>query len=191
MLFDPTVRRMVLAVTADGVLASDDLGRTWFDQTAGLTGIPEGGTVSPTGEVVLHVPGGQSGLTPVANREFVFSQLYYGSGAVKPGKALLPHLADLAAQMQRDRSLVLRIEGHADSDGSKKMNQKLSEQRAEWVADHLASLGVSSSRLVADGYGEERPLFANTSRRNKSRNRRVELVLVRPGSPPPIAEGMR
>lgn len=190
LLFDPTVRRMVLALTDHGVMGSDDLGRTWFDQNSGLKDPPRAGSVSPSGEIVLDLPSGTSGLVPVANREFVFSQLYYASGSVKPGRSLLPHLDELALALRRDRSLLLRIEGHADSDGSASMNQALSERRAEWVADYLEKKGVGRSRIVPDGYGEERPLFSNSSLSNKSRNRRVELVLVRPGELPTLAEGM-
>lgn len=191
LLFDPTVRRMILAITANGVLGSDDLGRTWFDQNSGLKEIPKGGTVSPKGKIVLNLSSGQSGLTPVANREFIFSQLYYASGATRPGRALLPHLDELALQLKRDSSLILRIEGHADSDGASAMNQTLSEKRADWVAKYLSDRGVPKSRLVAEGYGESRPLFDNKNPRTKSKNRRVELVLIRPSAPPPLTEDMR
>ena len=105
--------------------------------------------------------------------------------------ALLPHLNEVARVLRRDPTLTLRVEGHTDSDGAEEMNQQLSEKRAVWVMAYLSQRGVPQRQISTDGYGEHRPLFRNTSAFNKSRNRRVELILLRPHQPLPPAEGMR
>lgn len=70
------------------------------------------------------------------------------------------------------------IEGHTDSKGSDKYNQKLSEQRARAVRDYLVkNFGLSSERLTAVGYGESRPVADNSTEEGRQRNRRVEAVL--------------
>jgi outer membrane protein OmpA-like peptidoglycan-associated protein len=69
------------------------------------------------------------------------------------------------------------IEGHTDSDGSKSMNQALSERRANAVRDYLIANGISSARLTAAGYGEDNPIATNKTRAGKKENRRVEVKL--------------
>ncbi|SDS37447.1 OmpA family protein [Winogradskyella sediminis] len=69
------------------------------------------------------------------------------------------------------------LEGHTDSDGSKSMNQALSERRANAVRDYLIANGISSERLTAAGFGESNPIASNRTRAGKKENRRVEVKL--------------
>ncbi|NAS31158.1 OmpA family protein [Flavobacteriaceae bacterium R38] len=71
------------------------------------------------------------------------------------------------------------VEGHTDSVGSEKTNQRLSDERANSVKDYLTSHGVSSSRLNATGYGESNPIATNKTRAGRAQNRRVEINLVK------------
>ena len=69
------------------------------------------------------------------------------------------------------------IEGHTDSDGSKSMNQALSERRANAVRDYLIANGINADRLTAAGFGEDNPIANNKTRAGKKENRRVEVKL--------------
>ena len=70
------------------------------------------------------------------------------------------------------------IEGHTDSDGSDDYNKRLSQNRALAVVGVLTSrFGVTSRRVGAIGFGEEKPLVANDSEANKLKNRRVVAVI--------------
>ena len=71
------------------------------------------------------------------------------------------------------------VEGHTDSVGSSKTNQRLSESRANAVRDFLIGKGISSSRLTAIGYGEDKPIASNNTRNGRKQNRRVEINLVK------------
>jgi len=68
-------------------------------------------------------------------------------------------------------NFTLTISGHTDHFGSASYNQKLSEQRAQFIADILVTFGAPTSQIIVDGYGETLPL----SRDNPAENRRVEL----------------
>ena len=70
---------------------------------------------------------------------------------------------------------VISIEGHTDSQGPDKYNQKLSQARADAVRTFLIGAGVPEARLAAAGYGESRPLFDNESTGGRAKNRRVEF----------------
>jgi outer membrane protein OmpA-like peptidoglycan-associated protein len=50
--------------------------------------------------------------------------------------------------------LQIELRSHTDSRASEAYNQRLSAARARSVADYLVSRGISSDRLVANGYGE-------------------------------------
>ncbi|WP_163398413.1 OmpA family protein [Flavobacterium fluviatile] len=67
------------------------------------------------------------------------------------------------------------IEGHTDSDGSDKLNQKLSEDRAAAVMNGLIERGVSADNLVSKGFGESQPVASNKTAAGKAQNRRTEI----------------
>lgn len=60
-------------------------------------------------------------------------------------------------------SLKVRIEGHTDSVGSKAINVKLSQGRADAVKEFLAGQGVETARLSSQGFGPEVPLDTNAN----------------------------
>ena len=71
------------------------------------------------------------------------------------------------------------VEGHTDSVGSEKLNQSLSEKRANSVRDFLIKEGIGSDRLTAIGYGEAKPIATNNTRTGRTQNRRVEINLIK------------
>jgi len=71
------------------------------------------------------------------------------------------------------------VEGHTDSVGSEKLNQSLSEKRANSVLDFLIKEGIASDRLTAIGYGEAKPISTNKTRAGRADNRRVEINLIK------------
>jgi len=73
----------------------------------------------------------------------------------------------------------LSIEGHASAEGSASHNKKLSDARAKAVLEHLVKKeGVDASRLVAKGWGIEKPIAPNDTEENREKNRRVEFLVV-------------
>ena len=70
------------------------------------------------------------------------------------------------------------IEGHTDTSGPKAFNQKLSEDRASKVKDHLVEKGVDGSRLSTKGFGEDKHKASNATRNGRIENRRVEFKVV-------------
>lgn len=86
-------------------------------------------------------------------------------------------LAEIGQLMTDDAALRLSIEGHTDSDGEEAYNQDLSQRRAESVRAYLVSkYQVDGARLESKGFGESKPIDANTTGEGKANNRRVELV---------------
>ena len=76
--------------------------------------------------------------------------------------------------------LQIEIGGHADSRGSAKLNQKLSEARVQSVLDYLLRSfpELKPEQYVIKGYGASRPLVPNVSAETMARNRRVEFKVM-------------
>jgi outer membrane protein OmpA-like peptidoglycan-associated protein len=70
------------------------------------------------------------------------------------------------------------IEGHTDSVGNDKSNQKLSEARAKVVMDALIAKGVNPLNLTHVGYGESKPVADNKTAEGRAQNRRTEVIHV-------------
>ena len=73
----------------------------------------------------------------------------------------------------------IEISGHTDSTGADKLNQSISQDRAEKVAKFLVEVGeISKSRIKTIGYGESRPVASNKTTEGRAENRRVEINII-------------
>jgi OOP family OmpA-OmpF porin len=72
----------------------------------------------------------------------------------------------------------LRVEGHTDSTASNEYNQELSARRSLAVCDWLVDKGIDHIRLVAVGFGEEKPRESNDFAVGRAENRRTEFHVM-------------
>ena len=104
--------------------------------------------------------------------------VYFNSGKAtfKTGDKETPARLDAIKQILVNYpNAKFSIEGHTDSDGSDKLNQKLSEERATAVMNGLIERGVSVDNLVSKGFGESMPVATNKTPKGKAENRRTEI----------------
>ena len=111
-----------------------------------------------------------------------FEQLLAGTSIrFKTGSAVLEDgngpIFERIARLSDLCTGMLRIEGHTDSQGDAEMNKELSALRADAVRAALESLGVGSNRILAVGYGEERPIADNSSASGRAANRRITITV--------------
>ncbi|MCX7748874.1 MAG: OmpA family protein [Clostridia bacterium] len=107
----------------------------------------------------------------------------------KSGSALLeadskPTIQDIGQILKKFKSNDIRIEGHTDTDPINThefpSNWELSSSRAVNVLRLLIDkAGISPKQISAVGYGEFSPEFPNDSEINKSRNRRVDIIILK------------
>jgi outer membrane protein OmpA-like peptidoglycan-associated protein len=102
------------------------------------------------------------------------NNLFFNSGKSNLLPSSIPELKRVAKIIQKE-NLKVEISGHTDNVGDTKMNQKLSEDRANSVREFLISEGVSENLLTTIGFGESKPVESNNTTRGKAKNRRVEL----------------
>lgn len=101
----------------------------------------------------------------------------YDSAAILPDSlAILEEIAE--ALKAHPEITLIEIQGHTDTTGQAAYNRQLSQKRAEAVRASLIKLGVAEDRLVAKGYGPDKPLVPNSSDANRARNRRVQLIVL-------------
>ncbi|MBA1147609.1 OmpA family protein [Ectothiorhodospiraceae bacterium WFHF3C12] len=87
-------------------------------------------------------------------------------------------LNGVARVLDEYEKTIIEVAGHTDSTGSDAYNQRLSERRAQSVAQYLQGQGIRSMRIVTEGYGEQYPVATNETDAGRQQNRRVELTLA-------------
>ena len=101
-----------------------------------------------------------------------------GSANINPG--FYDALDSVANSLIKYPNSLVDVYGFTDTTGSDSLNQRLSEQRAQAVADYLASKGVARSRLATRGYGESYDYLRikTADGVNEPLNRRVEIKII-------------
>ena len=84
-----------------------------------------------------------------------------------------PGLDKLSRFLVNNPNLRLSIAGHTDKLGNPANNLKLSEARAQTVANYLIEKGVAADRITTKGYGDTKPLI----KKPHVKNRRVEFLV--------------
>lgn len=82
----------------------------------------------------------------------------------------------IATLMKENPGLEFEVQGHCDTTGSDKVNDPLSQKRAEAIVAALVEQGIASARLTAVGKGSHEPIASNSTEEGRSKNRRVEFV---------------
>jgi outer membrane protein OmpA-like peptidoglycan-associated protein len=81
--------------------------------------------------------------------------------------------------MKKNKSMVIRIEGHVNGTGQKVFEQFLSEKRAKTVYDYLTKKGIEKERMSTIGYGADKMLYRTPQFEGQaSANRRVEINVI-------------
>lgn len=73
----------------------------------------------------------------------------------------------------------VKIEGFTDSTGSDVINSKISEKRAEAVADYLLSTDLTLVQEIEyQGLGSQKPVTSNVTKEGRAANRRVDIIIT-------------
>lgn len=133
--------------------------------------------VSPTGEIIAHSHEVALQRKTDANKLVITWQFFeYDRDVIQ--RRYIKDLDNVVEVMNKVPEIKLNVVGHTDSDGSDSYNQKLSERRADAVAQYLVEKGINQDRLNIVGMGEAMPIYDNSSKEGKKWNRRVELFIV-------------
>jgi chemotaxis protein MotB len=111
----------------------------------------------------------------------------FESGSATLKAEATPLLAEISHLVNLDRSHPISVEGNTDdvpiSTSQFPSNWELSVARATGVVRFMIGHGVAARRLEASGVAGERPIAPNSTESGRTRNRRVEIALLRGGTP--------
>ena len=100
-----------------------------------------------------------------------------GKSTIRPESATV--LNNIVNVLNKYKNSKFSVEGYTDTSGNKDKNQRLSEDRAYSVKAYLVDKGINPARLSAKGFGPEKPIASNKTKKGRELNRRVEINLVK------------
>ena len=108
---------------------------------------------------------------PNVNFEFDSADL------TRDGRSKVDQIANIIKRDAPNRRVT--VEGHAsrESAAQEAYNQRLSERRANTVADALERNGVSGRNISSQGLGTRAPVASNDTESGRQQNRRVEVII--------------
>ena len=108
--------------------------------------------------------------------KFVTNNILFETGKATLKSESMTEIERVAAYMKKNPRARFEVQGHTDNQGSDKINDPLSQQRAEAVVKALANLGVDDFNLKAVGKGSHEPVADNKTEAGRAKNRRVEFI---------------
>ena len=106
-------------------------------------------------------------------------------GNFKFGRVNLPDEAkqkidQMVSQLKQDpKNIFLEIEGHTDSLGTPKVNERIGLERAESVKKYLyEQYQIPLHKMNVISYGQEKPIAPNKTKAGRAQNRRVVIKVL-------------
>lgn len=87
-------------------------------------------------------------------------------------------LNKLATSLRNSPDTDITIYGHTDNTGTRAVNERLSKERADAVANYLVGEGISRSRITTEGLAFDQPVADNSTASGRAQNRRVEVYIT-------------
>lgn len=108
--------------------------------------------------------------------KFVTNNILFETGKATLKPESMADIQSVADYMKKNPSVRFEVQGHCDNQGPDKVNDPLSQQRAEAIVAELVKLGVDEWNLRAVGKGSHEPVADNKTEEGRAQNRRVEFI---------------
>jgi outer membrane protein OmpA-like peptidoglycan-associated protein len=106
-------------------------------------------------------------------------RLIFEQGSARITSDSYGELDYIVKTMHQNPDMEIRLEGHTDTKGSRKLNMELSKERVEAVKLYLTVKGINSKRIKTKAYGGNQPLATDGSAEASRLNRRVEVRILK------------
>lgn len=87
-------------------------------------------------------------------------------------------LTKFANSLKNSPDTDVTIYGHTDNTGTRAVNERVSKERADAVANYLVGQGISRSRIKTEGLAYDQPVADNSTAAGRAQNRRVEVYIT-------------
>ena len=108
---------------------------------------------------------------PNVNFEFDSADL------TRDGRNKVDQIANIIKRDAPNRRVTVKGHASRESAAQEAYNQRLSERRANTVADALERNGVSGRNVSSQGLGTRAPVASNDTESGRQQNRRVEVII--------------
>lgn len=108
--------------------------------------------------------------------KFVTNNILFETGKADLKPESMAEIQKVADYMKKNTNVRFEVQGHTDNQGSDKINDPLSQKRAEAIVAALVRLGVDEWNLRAVGKGSHEPVADNSTEAGRAKNRRVEFI---------------
>jgi outer membrane protein OmpA-like peptidoglycan-associated protein len=111
--------------------------------------------------------------------------VYFDFASAKLSALARPVIADAAVAIRRGREQKslshVKVIGYSDTAGTVESADRISRQRAEAVRAELLREGIAADFITTEGRGKQDPAVPTADHVRNPRNRRVRIMLYRPG----------
>ena len=105
------------------------------------------------------------------------NNILFDQGKADIKVAAAAELDKVVAFLQANATAEIELSGHTSSEGEQNMNRSLSYRRVKACKDYIVSKGIDEGRVLAVGFGADRPVASNDTETGRIQNRRVEMRL--------------
>lgn len=81
--------------------------------------------------------------------------------------------------LKLNKNAEIELSGHTSAEGEPNYNRSLSYKRVKSCKDYILLHGIDAGRIIAVGFGSDRPISSNDTEDGRAKNRRVEMRLVK------------
>lgn len=140
------------------------------------------GEVNP--EVIIYLEKGKTETQFDSKRILVGETINLRNIMFDQGKADLRNeskleLDKLVEFLTLNQNAEIELSGHTSAEGEANYNRSLSYKRVKSCKDYILLHGIDAGRIIAVGFGPDRPIASNDTEDGRAKNRRVEMRLVK------------
>ena len=113
-----------------------------------------------------------------SGKAFRLDNIYFTSNSFELNPISMEILTAFVDYLILNKNLKVGIHGHTDNVGGNSENLLLSTNRAKAVYSFLLDNGTNKDRIVFEGFGEQKPIASNKTKKGRAHNRRTEFVIL-------------
>ena len=179
----------IVTSDSEGFFQFKDLSTGFEVLTAVATGYKDGqkgadiGEGDENDEVFIYLEKGGKTVTLnnrtlSAGESVALNNILFDAGKATLRPESFAELDKVVQLLQQNEGMEIELSGHTSSEGELALNRSLSYKRVNACKEYILTKNVDSRRIIAVGYGPDRPVAPNDTESNRAKNRRVEMRIT-------------